>query len=215
MELELINIIDNIGRTKCFTDLNKHPLFIVTDAKTILFLIKSQELGPNPKLSRLVAQLINYDVKFKLVYQPPSDNPEFLLADFISRSYDPPDTDLKPVPMSSLWRITKDHIIHNLTPGLAYTYLDLVNLVKSNPSWFSNFPSPRPITCKSHLLPLDLPFEDSSSPSLPVDASCPLNPLNPDSPPEIIIRHINFAYPELTLDKIIPSQVPILFNTRS
>ena len=102
LELELINIIDNIGRTKCFTDLNKHPLFIVTDAKTILFLIKSQEMGPNPKLSRLAARLVNYDVKFKLVYQPPSDNPEFLLADFISRSYDPPDTDLKPVPMSSL-----------------------------------------------------------------------------------------------------------------
>ena len=137
---------------------------------------------------------------------PPLNNPEFLLADFISRSYDPPETDLKPVPMSSLRRITKVHIIHNLTLGLSYTYLDLVDLVKSNPSWFSNFPSPRPISSNSHLLPLDLPDEKSSSPSLPVDTSCPLNPLDPDSPPETIIRHINFAYPELTPDKIIPAQ---------
>ena len=205
LELELINIIDNIGRTKCFTDLNKHPLFIVTDAKTILFLIKSQELGPNPKLSRLAARLINYDVKFKLVYQPPSNNPEFLLADFISRSYDPPDTDLKPIPMSSLRRITKNHIIHDLTPGLSYTYLDLVNLVKSNPSWFSNFPSPQPMNYNSHLFSSDPPYGESPSPSLPIDSSCPLRPLNPGSP-EIVIKHINFAYPELTPDKIIPSQ---------
>ena len=41
LELELINIIHNIRRTKCFSDLNKHPLFIVMDAKNILFLIKS------------------------------------------------------------------------------------------------------------------------------------------------------------------------------
>ena len=79
--------------------------------------------------------------------------------------------------------------------------------MKSDPSWFSNFPSSRPITYNSHLLPLDLPSEELSSPSLPVDTSCPLNPLNPNSPPEIIIRHINFAYPELTPDKIIPSQL--------
>ena len=30
--------------------------------------------------------------------------------------------------------------------------------------------------------------------------------MDPDFPPEIIIRHINFAYPELTPDKIIPTQ---------
>ena len=209
LELELINIIDNIGRTKCFLDLNKHPLFIVTDAKNILFLIKSQEVGPNLKLSCLAARLINYDVIFKLIYQPPSDNPEFLLADFISCSYDPPDTDLKPVPMSSLLRITKDHILHNLTPGLSYTYLDLVDLAKSNPSWFHYFLSPQPRTFNSHLLPLNLPENNlpaSSSPSTHVKASCPLDPFPQGSPPKTIVRHINLAYPELTPDKIIPSQ---------
>ena len=105
--------------------------------------------------------------------------------------------------------ITKDHIIHNLTPGLFYTYLDFVDLVKSNPSWFYKFPSPRPKTSNSHLLPLNLPENNlptSSSPSTHVETSCPLDPFPQDSPPETIIRHINFAYPELTPDKIIPSQ---------
>ena len=111
--------------------------------------------------------------------------------------------------MSSLLRITKDHILHNLTPGLSYTYLDLVDLAKSNPSWFHYFLSPQPRTFNSHLLPLNLPENNlpaSSSPSTHVKASCPLDPFPQGSPPKTIVRHINLAYPELTPDKIIPSQ---------
>ena len=102
LELELLNVIDSIGRVKNFTDLNRHPLHVVTDAKNILFLLRSQEIGPNPKLSRLAARLANLDIKYRISYEKPDNNPPFLIADFISRSFDPTTPELKPVPISHL-----------------------------------------------------------------------------------------------------------------
>ena len=96
-----------------------------------------------------------------------------------------------------------------LSITLLLAYPTHIWTLSTNPSWFYNFPSPRPRTSNSHLLPLNLlenNLPTSSSPSIHVETSCPLDPFPQDSPPETIIRHINFAYPELTPDKIIPSQ---------
>ena len=57
LELELINIIDQLGRLTCYINQSPFPITVVTDAKNILFLIKSQISGPNPKLCRLAGRL--------------------------------------------------------------------------------------------------------------------------------------------------------------
>ena len=142
LELELINIIDQLGRLTCYINQSPFPITVVTDAKNILFLIKSQISGPNPKLCRLAGRLANYDINFKLEYQKPDKNDKFLLSDFISRAYDPADNEFASIPMASLRKIEKKDICHTLVEGKTYSYTELTDLAWKNPLWFPNFPLP-------------------------------------------------------------------------
>ena len=90
LELELLNLVNNVGRAHIFADLIAHPLTVVTDAKNVLFLLRLQASGPNPKLIWLAGRLANFNTHFELCNEKPTVNPpEFLIADFISRSFDP------------------------------------------------------------------------------------------------------------------------------
>ena len=140
LELELINVIDCLGRVSCFINQSPFPLKIVTDAKNILFLIKSQVIGKNPKLCRLASRLANYDVVYQLIYEKPLNNAEFLIADYISRAYDP--DNFESIPMAALRKVNKKDITHDLPEGKNYSYSELTQLVQSNPKWFKNFPIP-------------------------------------------------------------------------
>ena len=184
LELELLNIVDNLGRVQCFINQSPFPLKIVTDAKNILFLIKSQIAGPNPKLCRLASRLANYDVIYELNYEKPVNNPTFLMADYISRAYDP--DNFQSISMAALRKVNKTDIVHNLTEGEKFTYEELINLVKLNPNWFINFPSPSKAE----------PNSDSPNPELPGDTV----------KPEININHIFYDFKDLTPLKILGSQ---------
>ena len=189
LELELLNIIDNLGRVQCFINQSPFPLKVITDAKNILFLIKSQISGPNPKLCRLASRLANYDVIFQLQYEKPVNNPTFLIADYISRAYDP--ENFHSTPMSALRQVNKKDIVHNLKEGDKYTYDELSNLARLNPDWFLNFPLPSNIQS-------NVETDTKSFTSEPLETSVK---------PELnIINHIFYDFKDLTPLKILSTQ---------
>ena len=68
------------------------------------------------------------------------NNAEFLIADYISRAYDP--NNFESIPMAALRKVNKKDINHDLPEGNNYSYSELTQLVQSNPNWFENFPIP-------------------------------------------------------------------------
>ena len=213
LELELLNLVDNVGRAQLFADLNAHPLTVVTDAKNVLFLLRSQASGPNPKLIRLAGRLANFNTRFELCYEKPTANPEFLIADFISRSFDPPNADFTSIPMSTLRKITGDDINHDLTPGSSFTFQELSDLAIRNDHWFKNFPPPLPTIPPTYLEPSlsEFPLPTST----PDQTPC-IHPINetfshltsplPEFEPKILINHLSKINFSLTPDGIIPFQ---------
>ena len=185
LELELLNIIDNLGRVQCFINQSPFPLKVVTDAKNILFLIKSQIAGPNPKLCRLASRLANYDLIYELNYEKPLNNPEFLMADYISRAYDP--ENFQSISMTALRKVNKKDIVHNLKEGDKFTYDQLSDLAKLNPDWFINFP-----------VPSNTEIDVKSSYSKPLE--------HPDTPELNKINHIFYDFKDLTPLKILGTQ---------
>ena len=145
LELELINTIDSLARLRCFINQTNKPISLYTDAKSILFLLKSVKEGSNPKLSRLASRLAMYDLNFNISYMPPESDDKFKIADFLSRSREgvgPDNTSLKPPPMSQFRKLDKSHIVHNLEEGKTYTLHDLIEQIDLNPQWFTSFPTP-------------------------------------------------------------------------
>ena len=195
LELELINIIDQLGRLTCYINQSPFPITVVTDAKNVLFLIKSQISGPNPKLCRLAGRLANYDLNFKLEYEKPDKNDKFLLSDFISRAYDPADNAFASIPMASLRKIEKKDICHTLEEGRTYTYGELTDLAKSNPLWFPTFPLPGQDAVHEEF--------DTSDPDLSPETS-PIHPS--DINPKTIINLISMTFHDLSPAQIIQSQ---------
>ena len=143
LELEIINVLDSLHRLKAFVNCTTHPITLVSDAKALIFLLKSNKEGPNPKLLRLASRLAQYDLNFEIHYEKPLNNSMFLIADFLSRSRGGEDTDLKPPPMKSFRTVEKHQINHNLAPGSILSYSELISAVENNDSWFKGyFPTP-------------------------------------------------------------------------
>ena len=114
LELELINLIDSLSRFKCFINISYKPILLHTDAKSVLFLLKSLKEGANPKLARLGSRLAQYDLNFKIVYTKPTSDQQFLIADFLSRSRDSEDSENlpPPPPMKTFRKLNGDDIRH-------------------------------------------------------------------------------------------------------
>ena len=139
LECEIINILDSLHRLRAFVNCTTHPINIVTDAKALIFLLKSSKEGSNPKLLRLASRLTQYDLNFTITYEKPLNNSRFLIADFLSRSRGEGDMDLKFAPMKSFRCVQRSQINHNLTPGSVLTYSDLLDAVQKNDSWFTGY----------------------------------------------------------------------------
>ena len=139
LECEIINILDSLYRLRAFVNCTTHPINIFTDAKALLFLLKSSKEGSNPKLLRLASRLTQYDLNFTITYEKPLNNSRFLIADFLSRSRGEGDMDLKFAPMKSFRCVQRTQINHNLTPGSVLTYSDLLDAVQKNDSWFTGY----------------------------------------------------------------------------
>ena len=169
LELELINLIDSLSRLKCFINISSKPILLHTDAKSVLFLLKSLKEGANPKLARLGSRLAQFDLNFKIVYTKPTSDRRFLIADFLSRSRDSEDSEnLPPPPMKAFRRIDRDDIRHTIPSGTVLSLSEMISKVEENPTWFINFPTPQnpwPQNYDDPSQPDDL--EESLSESLP------------------------------------------------
>ena len=71
LELELLNLIDSLARLQAFVNIKSKPIKLFTDAKSVLFLLKSLKVGPNPKLARLGSRLAQFDIAFHITYVKP------------------------------------------------------------------------------------------------------------------------------------------------
>ena len=78
LELEIINLIDSLTRLKAFVNITSKPVKLYTDAKSVLFLLKSIKEGPNAKLARLGHRLAQFDLVFEIQYVKPSSDKSFL-----------------------------------------------------------------------------------------------------------------------------------------
>ena len=127
LELELLCLIYCLEKIKYLLDII--DLRVYTDAKSILFLLKSGNIGANPRLSRLTARLSLFPIKFQISYVNPKI-PGLMLADTLSRQYE--NDDLKRNCTSKdLRKIKREHITHDLN-GL-YNFEELIEYVKNNP----------------------------------------------------------------------------------
>ena len=144
LELELLNLIDSLARLQAFVNITSKPIKLFTDAKSVLFLLKSLKVGPNPKLARLGSRLAQFDIAFHITYVKPMSDKKFLIADFLSRSRDIEDSEhLPPPPMKAFRKLEKEHIKHNLQPGTVLTLSEMISKVDENPDWFPTFfPTP-------------------------------------------------------------------------
>ena len=144
LELEILNLIDSLSRLKAFVNITSKPIKLFTDAKSVLFLLKSLKVGPNPKLARLGSRLAQFDITFHITYVKPMSDKKFLIADFLSRSRDVEDSDnLPPPPMKAFRKIEKEHIKHDIQPGTVLTLSEMISKVDENPNWFPTFfPTP-------------------------------------------------------------------------
>ena len=170
LELELLNLIDSLARLKAFVNITSKPIKLYTDAKSVLFLLKSLKVGPNPKLARLGSRLAQFDIAFHISYVKPMSDKKFLIADFLSRSRDAEESDNPPPPpMKAFRKIEKEHIKHNILPGTVLTLTEMISKVEENPDWFPPyFPTPLnpypPELYDNLCSPVDNVVEDSVTP---------------------------------------------------
>ena len=78
LELEILNLIDSLTRLTAFVNITSKPVKLYTDAKSVLFLLKSIKEGPNAKLARLGSRLAQFDLVFEIQYVKPSSDKSFL-----------------------------------------------------------------------------------------------------------------------------------------
>ena len=200
LELELINLIDSLSRLKCFINISSKPVLLHTDAKSVLFLLKSLKEGANPKLARLGSRLAQFDLNFKIIYTKPTSDRRFLIADFLSRSRDSEDSgNLPPPPMKAFRKLDGDNIRHTIPSGTILSFSEMISKVEDNPTWFINFPTPLnpwPQDC-------DDPFQpDNLEEPLPVS----LPALTDETPPRKM-HNLLFLRRDLSPTELIDQQL--------
>ena len=121
LELEIANIIDSLEKIRYLIDFVQ--IHVYTDAKSLIFMIKSSRIGTQPRLSRLTAKLSSMPVKFTIAYCKPS-LPQLQLADALSRSLENNDTK-RNLTSKEYRQVTKEDINHNLEGTV--TFADLFN----------------------------------------------------------------------------------------
>jgi len=85
LEAECLNLVYSIEKVKFFTSLPR-KIKVVTDAKSIIFLLFGSRKTKNAKLARLAGKISEYLVDFQIVYSPPTI-PEMVIADCLSRQH--------------------------------------------------------------------------------------------------------------------------------
>ena len=128
LEAEILNIVDSLYKLAYFIDA-AGEIILFTDAKSVLFLLKSCQLSNNARLSRLATKLSLFPIKFQIVYCPPSII-GLKMADFMSRQYDD-HYHLKSTPTKTYRKITHDDISHNLEG--TYSFAELFKTLEDNP----------------------------------------------------------------------------------
>ena len=129
LEAEAMNIYDSLKKASYLISA-AGSIVVFTDARSVLFLLKSCQLSNNARLCRLAAKLSLFPVKFKIVYCPPSI-PGLRLADNISRQFDDPDH-LKSMPTKAYRKIRHNDISHNLSG--TYSFGELFEKLENDPN---------------------------------------------------------------------------------
>ena len=106
-------------------------LRVWTDAKSILFILKSKKVGSSPRLQRLCTKLSQLPIKYEIRYTPPHIG-ALQVADALSRCYED-DLNKVKVPANELRKISKEQINHELTEKHVYTFQDIEKYLHSYP----------------------------------------------------------------------------------
>ena len=142
LEAECINLVYSIEKVKFFTSLPR-KIKVVTDAKSIIFLLFGSRKTKNAKLARLAGKISEYLVDFEVVYSPPNI-PEMVIADCLSRQHSSSEYNY---PSNICKAISKKDI--SLPKEGVYNFEELSKLVDYNdfvqiPKDFINHLSPEP-----------------------------------------------------------------------
>ena len=122
LEAECLNLIYSLEKIKFFTSLPR-KIKVVTDAKSIIFLLFGSRKTKNAKLARFAGKISEYLVDFEISYSPPTI-PEMQIADCLSRQHSKIDSCY---PSNICKAITKNDI--SLPKEGIYSLEELENIV--------------------------------------------------------------------------------------
>ena len=125
LELEISNVLYSLEKLRYLIEFEK--VEVLTDAKAMLFLLRSSRVASSPRLNRLAAKLSSFPVKYTISYVKPN-LPGLQLADCLSRQYEKGEA-IK-CPRKIIKDIEKKDIDHNLSGS--YTMQELAKYVIAN-----------------------------------------------------------------------------------
>ena len=132
LELECSNILFSLEKIRYLVDFV--DIEVLTDAKCLIYLLKSSRVANSPRLTRITSKLSSFPVKYRISYTKP-EVPGLKIADTLSRMHET--TERNSFPRHLIKNISHNDVNHNLE-GL-YEFKDLLNFVKTNPDCV-NFP---------------------------------------------------------------------------
>ena len=128
LEKEILGLLDALAKLRYFVTEGR-PITVVTDAKSILWLIKSSKESQNGRLNRLALKLREINPSFKIEYSKPNTT-EMLLTDLLSRMHIKEENS-QLLQVKRLRQINPKDIKHTLSG--TYTYDDLIEILEENP----------------------------------------------------------------------------------
>ena len=132
LEKEILSLLFCITKIKYILGAAS-PIYVLTDAKNLLWLIKSAQVSSNPRLNRICTKLSLVPLHFVVFYVKPNIAGLYM-ADFLSRKFEVVE-EIRKVPLKQIREVVPSDVKHDLK-GI-YTFQDIVREMNDHPDWVS------------------------------------------------------------------------------